>query len=62
MAEYDLFDIIASTRSMRRLKADPVPDDVIYQILDAGVRAPSGHQYAELALSGGQRSRNKKAG
>ena len=42
MAEHDLFDIIGSTRSMRRLKPDPVPDEVIYKILDAGIRAPSG--------------------
>jgi nitroreductase len=27
---------------MRRLKPDPVPDELIYQILDAGIRAPSG--------------------
>jgi nitroreductase len=27
---------------MRRLKPDPVPDEVIYKILDAGIRAPSG--------------------
>ena len=40
--EHELFDIMTSTRSMRRLKADPVPDDVIYKILDAGVQAPSG--------------------
>ena len=42
MAEADLFDIMSSTRSMRRLKTEPVPDDVIYKILDAGIRAPSG--------------------
>ena len=42
MAESELFDIMLSTRSMRRLKTDPVSDDNIYQILDAGIRAPSG--------------------
>lgn len=42
MAEHDLFEIIGSTRSMRRLKPDPVPDEVIYQVLNAGIRAPSG--------------------
>ena len=42
MAQAELFDIMFSTRSMRRLKTDPVPDDVIYKILDAGIRAPSG--------------------
>ena len=42
MADHDLFAIIGSTRSMRRLKPDPVPDEVLYQVLDAGIRAPSG--------------------
>ena len=42
MAEPELFEMMFSTRSMRRLKPDPVPDDVIYKILDAGIRAPSG--------------------
>ena len=38
----DLFEIIRTTRSMRRLKADPVPGDVIRKILEAGTCAPSG--------------------
>jgi nitroreductase len=38
----DLFEIIRTTRSMRRLKPDPVPDDLIRQVLEAGVCAPSG--------------------
>jgi nitroreductase len=42
MAESELFDVMFSTRSMRRLKSDPVPDEIIYKILDAGIRAPSG--------------------
>ncbi len=42
MTEPGLFEAIFSTRSMRRLKPDPVPDEVIYKILDAGIRAPSG--------------------
>ena len=42
MAQHDLFEIMASTRSMRRLKPEPVPDELIYQVLDAGIRAPSG--------------------
>jgi nitroreductase len=37
-----LFEIIGTTRSMRRLKPDPVPDALIRQILEAGVCAPSG--------------------
>src|ERR1700693_5277655 len=38
----DLFEIIRTTRSMRRLKADPVPDALIRKVLEAGVCAPSG--------------------
>ena len=38
----DLFEIISTTRSMRRLKPDPVPAELIRKILDAGVAAPSG--------------------
>src|SRR5438045_8157903 len=37
-----LFDIIRTTRSMRRLKPDPVPNGLIRKILEAGVCAPSG--------------------
>ena len=32
----DLFEIIRTTRSMRRLKTDPVPGELIRQILEAG--------------------------
>src|SRR6201988_695788 len=38
----DLFEIIRSTRSMRRLKPDPVPPELIRKILEAGTCAPSG--------------------
>jgi hypothetical protein len=38
----DLFEIIQTTRSMRRLKSDPVPPELIRKILEAGVSAPSG--------------------
>jgi nitroreductase len=37
-----LFDIIGSTRAMRRLKPDPVPDELVAKIIEAGVCAPSG--------------------
>ena len=39
---HDLFEIIRTTRSMRRLKPDPVPNELIRRILEAGVCAPSG--------------------
>ena len=38
----DMFDIIHTTRAMRRLKPDPVPDDLIRKILEAGVCAANG--------------------
>jgi len=38
----DLFEIVRTTRSMRRLKPDPVPNELIRKILVAGVCAPSG--------------------
>jgi nitroreductase len=38
----DLFEIIRTTRSMRRLKPDLVPDGLIRKILEADVCAPSG--------------------
>src|SRR5258708_11809086 len=41
-APADLFEIIRTTRSMRRLKPDPVPSELVRKILEAGVCAPSG--------------------
>jgi nitroreductase len=38
----DLFEIIETTRAMRRLKPDPVPDALIARILRAGACAPNG--------------------
>ena len=38
----DLFEIIRSTRAMRRLKPDPVPDELVRKILESGVCAASG--------------------
>ena len=38
----DLFDIMRTTRAMRRLKPDPVPDGLIRRILQAGHCAANG--------------------
>ena len=35
-----LFEIMYSLRSMRRLKPDPVSDELIWKILEAATRAP----------------------
>ena len=40
--EIGLFDALYSARSIRRLKPDPVPEELITRILDAAIRAPSG--------------------
>ncbi|MBN8871483.1 MAG: nitroreductase family protein [Rhodospirillales bacterium] len=42
LASTDLFDIMHTTRSMRRLKPDPVPDALIRKILEAGAAAANG--------------------
>src|SRR3984893_7064880 len=38
----DIFEVMRTMRAMRRLKADPVPDEVITKILQAAQWAPSG--------------------
>lgn len=38
----DVFEIMTTTRSMRRLKPDPVPDELITKILHAGLGAANG--------------------
>jgi len=36
------FEVVYTTRALRRFKPDPVPDEVLFQLLDAAIRAPSG--------------------
>ncbi len=38
----DVFEVINTTRAMRRLRADPVPDELVWKVLEAAIRAPSG--------------------
>lgn len=38
----NFFDLAGNMRAMRRLKPDPVPIELIWQVLNAGVQAPSG--------------------
>ena len=42
LSSQNIFDILGTMRAMRRLKPDPVPDDLIIKILEAGTRAPNG--------------------
>jgi nitroreductase len=39
----DVFEAIYTSRALRRFKPDPVPDDVTFRLLDAAIRAPTGH-------------------
>ncbi len=41
-SEPGIFEIIDSTRAMKRLKPDPVPEELLRRVLDAGTKAPSG--------------------
>jgi nitroreductase len=41
MPDIALLDAIYSARSLRRLKPDPVPEDLITRVLDAAIRASS---------------------
>ena len=36
------FDLVGNVRAMRRLEPDPVPDELLETVLEAGVKAPSG--------------------
>ncbi len=38
----DVLEAIHSTRAQRYLKPDPIPEDVLWQILDAAIRGPTG--------------------
>jgi hypothetical protein len=55
----DLFEIIRTTRSMRRLKPDQVPNELIRKILEAGVCAER-RKYAAMAVPGNPRSKVKE--
>jgi len=38
----DVYEALYTTRAMRRVRTDPIPQDVQARILDAAIRAPSG--------------------
>lgn len=38
----DFFDVVHTQRSIRRFKPDAVPDEAIWKMIDAAIRAPSG--------------------
>jgi hypothetical protein len=55
----DLFEIMRTTRSMRRLKPDPVPNALIHKILEAAVCAPKRREHAAVAVSRHQGRRDQ---
>jgi nitroreductase len=51
MAEtMDFFEAIYSQRSLRYLKENPVPNEMIKKIIDAGIRAPNGGNAQDWAF------------
>lgn len=42
MATIDLYDAMRTLRAVRRLRPDPIPDDVLYRVLEAATWAPTG--------------------
>lgn len=42
MSEIGLFEAMYTARALRRLKPDPVPDELIARVLEAATQAPSG--------------------
>jgi nitroreductase len=41
MTDLGVFEAIHTARALRRLKSDPVPEELITRVLDAAIRAPS---------------------
>jgi nitroreductase len=41
MPDISVFEAIHSSRALRRLKPDPVPEELLTNVLDAAIRAPS---------------------
>src|SRR5438046_5462585 len=46
----DIYEALYTTRSMRRLKPDPIPYEVQARILDAAIRAPNIDQQWRFVL------------
>ena len=38
----DVFEALYTTRAMRRVKEDPIPDEIIKSMIESAIRAPSG--------------------
>ncbi len=42
LQEIRLFDAIYRQRAIRQFKPDPVPDELVHKLIEAGTKAPSG--------------------
>ena len=42
MAAIDLYEAMRTLRAVRRLRPDPIPDDVLRRVLEAATFAPTG--------------------
>lgn len=42
MATIDLYEAMRTLRAVRRLRPDPIPEDVLYRVLEAATWAPTG--------------------
>ena len=40
--EIGLFEAMYTQRAIRYIKPDPIPDELVRKVLDAGIRAPNG--------------------
>jgi nitroreductase len=60
MEDPGLFEIMFSLRSMRNLKPDPIPQDVLDKLLSAGTQAPSGQNTQPWAFVAIQDPETKK--
>lgn len=49
-SEPGIFEIMYSTRAMRRLKPDPIPKETLKKIVDAGIRCASGGNMQDWAF------------
>jgi F420 biosynthesis protein FbiB-like protein len=38
----DFFEVVHTQRSIRKFRPDPVPDEALWKVIDAAIRAPSG--------------------
>jgi nitroreductase len=60
MSDPGLFEIMFSMRAMRRLKSDPIPQEVVDRLLTAGTQAPSGMNSQPWAFLAIQDQETKK--